>query len=27
MEYAYTGKVYRFHEKCNAVWLEEKHRR
>jgi len=27
MEYAYTGKVYRFHEKCNTVWLEEKHRR
>jgi len=27
MEYAYTDKVYRFHEKCNAVWLEEKRRR
>ena len=24
MEYAYSDKVYRFHEKCNAVWLEEK---
>jgi hypothetical protein len=27
MEYVYTDKVYRFHEKCNAVWLEEKNRR
>ncbi len=27
MEYAHSDKVYRFHEKCNAIWLAEKHHR